>query len=107
MNYTMTVLSLPIPTSIKTPSPIIQLSTVEENPNPPSLTLSVQLAKTQSILGLWSPCSGTENLSLTLPSPTPIPLCTLLPPFLRVPMLTPNLENSPYSTVGEEILLEF
>jgi len=46
MNYTMTAPSLPVPTSIKTPSPIIQLSTIEENPNPPSLTLSIQLAKT-------------------------------------------------------------
>jgi len=45
-SYTMTALSLPIPTSIETPSTIIQLSTTKENLNPPSSTLSVQLAKT-------------------------------------------------------------
>jgi len=100
MNCTMTTPSLPIPTSIKIPSPIIQLSTVKENPNPPSSTLSVQLAKTRSILGLRLPCSGTENLSSTSPSPTPIPPHTLSPPFLRVLMPTPNLESSPHSTVG-------
>ena len=106
MSYTMTAPSPPIPTSIEIPLPTIQLSTNKENPIPPSLTLSVQLAETRSIFSLRSPCPGTENLSLTSPSPTPIPPRTLLPPFLRVPMSIPNLTSSPHSTVGEEILLE-
>jgi len=93
------------PINTGTPLPTTPPSSETARPNPPPLTLSVQLAETQSILGLRSPQIGTENLSSTSPSPTPIPPCTLSPPFLRVPMLTPNL-SSLHSTVGEEILLE-
>jgi len=93
------------PINMGTPSPTTPLSSEMVRPNPPSLTLSIQLAKTRSILGLRSPHTGTENLSSTLLSPTPIPPCTLLPPFLKVLMLTLN-PSSPHSTVGEEILLE-
>jgi len=98
-------LSLQEPINMGTPSPTTLPSSETVRPNPPSSTLSVQLAKTQSILGLRSPQIGTENLLLTSLSPTPIPPRTLSPPFLRVPMPTLNL-SSPHSTVGEEILLE-
>jgi len=102
---TTIALSSQEPINMGTPSPTTPLSSEMARPNPPSSTLGVQLAKTQSILGLRSPCTGTENLLLTSPSPIPTPLHTLSPPFLKVLILTPNL-SSLYSTVGEEILLE-